>query len=204
MKGYWNRPEETAAVLSSGGWLATGDRGVMQADGRVRLIDRIKDMILVSGFNVYPNEIEDVVAAHPLVEEVAAIGVADPVQGERVRIIVVSRSKELTSAMLIDRIKDMILVSGFNVYPNEIEDVVAAHPLVEEVAAIGVPDPVQGERVRIIVVSRSPELTSAMLIEHCRDQLTGYKVPREVVFRAEPLPKSPVGKVLRRALRDAE
>ena len=141
MKGYWNRPEETAAVLSSGGWLATGDRGVMQADGRVRLIDRIKDMILVSGFNVYPNEIEDVVAAHPLVEEVAAIGVADPVQGERVRIIVVSRSKELTSAMLID---------------------------------------------------------------HCRDQLTGYKVPREVVFRAEPLPKSPVGKVLRRALRDAE
>ena len=141
MRGYWNRAEETAAVLSPDGWLATGDRGVMQADGRVRLIDRIKDMILVSGFNVYP---------------------------------------------------------------NEIEDVVAAHPLVEEVAAIGVPDPVQGERVRIIVVPRSPDLTAAMLIDHCRAGLTGYKVPREVVFRDEPLPKSSVGKVLRRGLRQTE
>lgn len=65
MRGYWNRPEETAKVLTLDGWLATGDVGVMQADGRVRLVDRIKDMILVSGFNVYPNEVEDVVAAHP-------------------------------------------------------------------------------------------------------------------------------------------
>jgi long-chain acyl-CoA synthetase len=138
MQGYWNRPEETAAVLSPDGWLGTGDVGVMQADGRVRLIDRIKEMILISGFNVYP---------------------------------------------------------------TEIEDVVAAHPLVEEVAAVGVPDPVQGERVKIIVVPRSPALTEAALIEHCRGRLTGYKIPRVVEFRSEPLPKSAVGKVLRRELR---
>jgi long-chain acyl-CoA synthetase len=139
MQGYWNRPEDTAKVLSSDGWLSTGDIGVMQADGRVRLVDRIKDMILVSGFNVYP---------------------------------------------------------------NEVEDVVAAHPLVEEVAAVGMPDPVQGERVKIVVVRRSDELTEAMLIGHCRERLTGYKVPRLVEFRREPLPKTAVGKVLRRALRD--
>ena len=139
MQGYWNRPEDTAKVLSSDGWLSTGDIGVMQADGRVRLVDRIKDMILVSGFNVYP---------------------------------------------------------------NEIEDVVAAHPLVEEVAAVGVPDPVQGERVKIVVVRHSNALTEAALIAHCRERLTGYKVPRLVEFRAEPLPKTAVGKVLRRELRD--
>ena len=138
MQGYWNRPEDTAKVLSSDGWLSTGDIGVMQADGRVRLVDRIKDMILVSGFNVYP---------------------------------------------------------------NEIEDVVAAHPLVEEVVAIGVPDPVQGERVKIVVVRRSETLTEAALIAHCRERLTGYKVPRLVEFRIEPLPKTAVGKVLRRELR---
>jgi len=138
MLGYWQRPDETAKVLSADGWLATGDVGVMQADGRVRLVDRIKDMILVSGFNVYP---------------------------------------------------------------GEIEDVVASHPLVEEVAAVGVPDPVQGERIKIVVVPRSPELTADMLIAHCRGQLTAYKVPRMVEFRAEPLPKTPVGKVLRRELR---
>jgi len=138
MRGYWNRPEETAKVLSADGWLGTGDIGVMQADGRVRLVDRIKDMILVSGFNVYP---------------------------------------------------------------SEIEDVVAAHPMVEEVAAIGVPDAVQGERVKIIVVPRSDALTQEALIAHCREHLTGYKVPRLVEFRSEPLPKSAVGKVLRRELR---
>lgn len=137
MQGYWNRPEETARVLSADGWLSTGDVGVMQADGRVRLVDRIKDMILVSGFNVYP---------------------------------------------------------------SEIEDVVAAHPLVAEVAALGVPDPVQGERVKIIVVPRSDELTSEVLIAHCRTRLTGYKVPRIVEFRTEPLPRTAVGKLLRRAL----
>jgi len=138
MRGYWNRPEDTAQVLSPDGWLATGDVGVMQADGRVRLVDRIKDMILVSGFNVYP---------------------------------------------------------------NEIEDVVASHPLVEEVAAVGVPDPVQGERIKVIVVPRSPDLTAEMVIAHCRLSLTAYKTPRLVEFRNEPLPKTPVGKILRRELR---
>jgi long-chain acyl-CoA synthetase len=137
MQGYWNRPEETAKVLSADGWLGTGDVGVMQADGRVRLIDRIKDMILVSGFNVYP---------------------------------------------------------------SEIEDVVAGHPLVEEVAALGVPDPVQGERVKIVVVARSDALTEAALIAYCRERLTGYKIPRLVEFRSEPLPRTAVGKVLRREL----
>jgi len=102
---------------------------------------------------------------------------------------------------LLDRLKEMILVSGFNVYPSEIEDVVAAHPLVEEVTAIGVPDPVQGERVKIVVVRRSPELTSEALVAHCRERLTAYKVPRIVEFRADPLPKTPVGKVLRRELK---
>jgi len=138
MQGYWNRPEETAAVLSSDGWLGTGDVGVMQADGRVRLVDRIKDMILVSGFNVYP---------------------------------------------------------------SEIEDVVAAHPMVEEVAAFGVPDPIQGERIKVVVVARSDALTTEMLIAHCRSHLTGYKIPRVIEFRSEPLPKTAVGKVLRRELR---
>jgi long-chain acyl-CoA synthetase len=138
MQGYWNCPGETAKVLSPDGWLGTGDIGVMQADGRVRLIDRIKEMILISGFNVYP---------------------------------------------------------------NEIEDVVAAHPLVEEVAAVGVPDPLQGERVKIIVVPRSDALTEAALIAHCRQHLTGYKIPHVIEFRSEPLPKTAVGKVLRRELR---
>ncbi|HUH10416.1 MAG TPA: AMP-binding protein [Brevundimonas sp.] len=138
MLGYWQRPDETAKAISADGWLATGDVGVMQANGRVRLVDRIKDMILVSGFNVYP---------------------------------------------------------------GEIEDGVASHPLVEEVASVGVPDPVQGERIKIVVVPRSPELTADMLIAHCRGQLTAYKVPRLVEFRSEPLPKTPVGKVLRRELR---
>jgi long-chain acyl-CoA synthetase len=138
MKGYWGHPDETAKVLSADGWLATGDIGVMQADGRVKLLDRLKEMILVSGFNVYP---------------------------------------------------------------SEIEDVVAAHPLVEEVAAIGVPDPVQGERIKIVVVRRSADLTAEALVSHCRERLTAYKVPRIVEFRAEPLPKTPVGKVLRRELK---
>ena len=138
MLGYWKRPEETAKILSEDGWLATGDVGIMQANGRVRLVDRIKDMILVSGFNVYPGEIEDVVASHPLVEEVAAVGVQDPAQGER---------------------------------------------------------------VKVVVVPKSDELTKEMIIEHCRKNLTGYKVPRVVEIRKEPLPKTAVGKVLRRELR---
>ena len=138
MKGYWNRPEETAAALSPDGWLRTGDLGVMDERGYVRITDRKKDMINVSGFNVYPNEVEDVAATHP--------GVL-------------------------------------------------------EVGAVGVPDERSGEVVKLFVVRRDPSLTAADLIEHCRARLTGYKVPKYVEFRAE-LPKTPIGKVLRRALRD--
>jgi long-chain acyl-CoA synthetase len=140
MLGYWNRPDETAQVLDADGWLATGDIGVMEAQGFIKLIDRKKDMIIVSGFNVYP---------------------------------------------------------------SEIEDVVAMHPDVREVAAIGVPDPVQGERVKVFVVARDASLTAEAVIAHCRRQLTGYKVPRLVEFR-EALPQTNVGKILRRALRDEE
>ncbi|MBB3002482.1 long-chain acyl-CoA synthetase [Paraburkholderia tropica] len=140
MRGYWNRPDETAKVFVSDGWLTTGDIGVMDARGYIRLIDRKKDMILVSGFNVYP---------------------------------------------------------------NEIEDVIATHPGVREVAAIGVPDPVQGERVKVFVVRRDATLTADALIQYCRQQLTGYKVPRMVEFR-DALPQSNIGKILRRELRDAE
>ncbi len=138
MKGYWNRPEETAKVIDSEGWLATGDIAVMDEKGFLKIVDRKKDMILVSGFNVYP---------------------------------------------------------------NEIEDVVAMHPDVKEVAAVGVPDEVAGERVKIIVVPRNPGLTKEALLEHCRKNLTGYKMPRIVEFRNEELPKTPVGKILRRELR---
>ena len=140
MKGYWMRPDETARAFVNDGWLATGDIGIMDARGYIRLIDRKKDMILVSGFNVYP---------------------------------------------------------------NEIEDVIARHPGVREVAAIGVPDPVQGERVKVFVVRRDPALTGDALIQFCRQQLTGYKVPRLVEFR-ETLPQSNIGKILRRELRDEE
>jgi len=141
MRGYWQRQEETAKAIDADGWFSTGDIGVMDANGYIRLIDRKKDMILVSGFNVYP---------------------------------------------------------------NEIEDVVALHPEVLEVAAIGVPDPVAGERVKIIVVPRTGALTEPALLEHCRAHLTGYKMPRIVEFRHEELPKSTVGKILRRELRDAD
>ncbi|SAL66895.1 AMP-dependent synthetase and ligase [Caballeronia peredens] len=95
MKGYWNRPEDTAKAIDEHGWLATGDIGVMDARGFIRLIDRKKDMMIVSGFNVYPNEIEDVLAAHPKVRAVAAIGVPDPVTGERVKVFVVKRDESL-------------------------------------------------------------------------------------------------------------
>jgi long-chain acyl-CoA synthetase len=139
MRGYWNRPEETAQVMTGDGYLRTGDIGVMDERGYVRIVDRKKDMILVSGFNVYPNEIEDVVALHP--------GVL-------------------------------------------------------EVAAIGVPDEKTGEAVKIVVVKKDPALTPEALIEHCRQHLTGYKVPRRVEFRTE-LPKTNVGKILRRLLRES-
>jgi long-chain acyl-CoA synthetase len=102
---------------------------------------------------------------------------------------------------IVDRIKDMILVSGFNVYPNEIEDVVMMHPGVLEVAAVSKADPGSGEVPKIFVVRKSPALSTEMLLAHCRENLTAYKVPREVEFLTD-LPKSPVGKVLRRELRD--
>jgi len=138
MAGYWQHPEETAKVLDANGWLATGDVGVMDERGFVRIVDRKKDMILVSGFNVYPNEIESVVAMHP--------GVL-------------------------------------------------------ECAAIGVPDAKSGEAVKLFAVRKDAGLTAEALLAFCREHLTGYKCPREVEFRAE-LPKSNVGKILRRELRD--
>ncbi len=103
---------------------------------------------------------------------------------------------------ITDRKKDMILVSGFNVYPNEIENVVATHPGVLECGAVGVPDEKSGEAVKVVIVKKDPNLTKEAVIEHCRTQLTGYKVPRHVEFR-NVLPKTPIGKVLRRDLRDA-
>ena len=104
---------------------------------------------------------------------------------------------------IVDRKKDMILVSGFNVYPNEIEDVVALHPKVLEVAVIGVPDAKSNEAVKVFVVKSDPSLTDEELRAYCKEQLTGYKRPRHIEFRDE-LPKSNVGKILRRELRDEE
>jgi long-chain acyl-CoA synthetase len=140
MKGYWNRPDETAKVIMADGFLRTGDVAVMNSDGYVKIVDRKKDMILVSGFNVYPNEIEDVLAMHP--------GVL-------------------------------------------------------ESAAVGVPDEKTGEAIKIFVVKKDPNLTEASILEHCRANLTGYKIPRQIAFRTE-LPKTNVGKILRRELRDAK
>jgi len=138
MAGYWNRPEETANVFTADGWLRTGDMGVMDERGYFRITDRKKDMIIVSGFKVFPNQIEDVIAMHPGVLEVGAIGVAD----ER-----------------------------------------------------------SGEAVMVVVVRRDPTLSEEALLEHCRQQLTGYKLPRIIEFSEEPLPKSSIGKILRRELR---
>ncbi|PQA40627.1 AMP-binding protein [Amnimonas aquatica] len=139
MKGYWQRPEATAETIDADGWLKTGDVAVIQPDGYLRIVDRKKDMILVSGFNVYPNEIEDVAAGHP--------GVL-------------------------------------------------------ESAAVGVPDEKSGEVVKLFVVKKDPALTEEALMAHLRANLTGYKVPRFIVFRPD-LPKTNVGKILRRELRDA-
>lgn len=138
MRGYWKRPEATAEVLADDGWLKTGDIGRMDEQGFVFIEDRKKDLILVSGFNVYPNEIEDVVVSHPGVLEAAVVGVED-------------------------------------------QD--------------------SGEAVRLFAVRKDPALTEADLISHCRENLTAYKIPREVIFKDE-LPKTNVGKVLRRALRE--
>ena len=138
MRGYWNRPEETAAVLDEAGWLRTGDIAEMDSNGFFRIVDRKKDMILVSGFNVYPNEIEEVVSQHPEVLEVGAIGVADELSGEA---------------------------------------------------------------VKIVVVKRSPGLTEESLRAYCKEHLTGYKCPRHIEF-AHDLPKTNIGKILRRELRE--
>jgi len=138
MKGYWQQPEETAKVLGKDGFLRTGDIGIMDEKGYIRIVDRKKDMILVSGFNVYPNEIEQVVATHP--------GVL-------------------------------------------------------ECAAIGVPDEHSGEVPKVFVVKKDPQLTEQDVLEHCKKELTGYKRPKYVEFRTE-LPKTNVGKILRRALRE--
>jgi long-chain acyl-CoA synthetase len=138
MAGYWNRPDETAQVMTADGYFRTGDIGVMTPDGYTKIVDRKKDMILVSGFNVYPNEIEEVIASHPGVLECAVIGVAD------------------------DK---------------------------------------SGEAVKAFVVKKDPNVTAEDIIKFCREELTGYKVPKQIEFRTE-LPKTNVGKILRRQLRD--
>ncbi|MEM6964295.1 MAG: AMP-binding protein [Bacteroidota bacterium] len=138
MNGYYNRPEETNKTITSDGWLRTGDIGLMQADGFFKIVDRKKDMILVSGFNVFP---------------------------------------------------------------NEVEDVIAMHPKVLEVAAIGVPDEKSGEAVKVFVVKKDKSLSEKELRAYCAEQFTGYKKPKHVEFRDE-LPKTNVGKILRRALRE--
>src|SRR5208283_868679 len=113
----------------------------------------------------------------------------------------IARIDESGYLYIVDRQKDMILVSGFNVYPNEIEDVVMTHPGVREVGAVGVPDAKSGEAVKIVVVRKDAAVTDAEIIAHCRQQLTGYKTPRHVEFR-DTLPRSPIGKILRRELKD--
>jgi long-chain acyl-CoA synthetase len=104
---------------------------------------------------------------------------------------------------ITDRKKDMIVVSGFKVFPNEVEDVLTMHPGVLEAGAIGVPDERSGEAVKVVVVRKDPALTEEALLAHCKQHLTGYKMPRIVEFRSEPLPKTNIGKILRRELRDA-
>jgi long-chain acyl-CoA synthetase len=138
MAGYWQRPDETAKVMTPDGWFKSGDIGVMDERGFFRIVDRKKDMILVSGFNVYPNEVEDVVASLP--------GVA-------------------------------------------------------ECACVGVPDAQTGEAVKLVIVKKDPALTEEQVRAWCRENLTGYKQPKVIEFRAE-LPKTPVGKILRRELRE--
>jgi long-chain acyl-CoA synthetase len=137
MKGYWQKPEETAKVISADGWLKTGD---------------------------------------------------------------VAQMDELGFFRIVDRLKDMILVSGFNVYPNEIETVIAGHEGVLEVGVIGEPNGDSGEKVKAVIVRKDPALDAAAVIAHCRERLTAYKVPKIVEFRDE-LPKTNVGKILRRELR---
>ena len=138
MKGYYNRPEETALTIVEDGWLCTGDIGIMTEDGFFQIVDRKKDMILVSGFNVFPNEVEEVAMMHPKVMEAAAVGVADTKSGEA---------------------------------------------------------------VKLFIVKKDSSLTEDELLAFCRERLTGYKLPRTIEFRKE-LPKTNVGKILRRMLKD--
>jgi long-chain acyl-CoA synthetase len=138
MLGYWHKPDATAEVLDSEGWLKTGDIAVIDPDGFIRIVDRKKDLIIVSGFNVYP---------------------------------------------------------------NEIEDVVSRHPKVANCAVIGVPDERSGEAVKLFVVPRDSSLTCEELKAYCKENFTGYKIPKHIVLR-ESLPMTPVGKILRRELRD--
>jgi long-chain acyl-CoA synthetase len=138
MPGYWKRPDETAKVMTPDGFFLTGDIGIMDETGRTRIVDRKKDMITVSGFKVYPSEVEAVVSSHP--------GVLD-------------------------------------------------------CGVIGVPDPRSGEAVKLFVIKKDPDLTEAVLIAYCQTRLAPYKVPRLVEFRTE-LPKTNLGKILRRQLRD--
>ena len=139
MAGYWNRPDETAKVMTADGYFRTGDIGVMTPDGYTKIVDRKKDMILVSGFNVYPNEVEDVIAGHPSVLECAVVGVAD------------ART---------------------------------------------------GEAVKAFIVKKDPALTAEDIVKFCATELTNYKIPKQIEFRTS-LPKTNVGKILRRELRDA-
>jgi long-chain acyl-CoA synthetase len=138
MAGYWQRPDETAKVMTADGYFKSGDVGIVDARGFFKIVDRKKDMILVSGFNVYPNEVEEVASACP--------GVL-------------------------------------------------------ECAAIGVPDEKTGETVKLVVVKKDPALTAEQIMAYCRENMTAYKQPRVIEFRSE-LPKTPVGKILRRELRD--
>jgi len=138
MKGYWQQPAATAESLDAEGWLKTGDIAVIDEDGFVRIVDRKKDLIIVSGFNVYP---------------------------------------------------------------NEIEDVVMAHPAVANCAVIGVPDERTGEAVKLFVVARAEGVSLEDLKTYCKANFTGYKVPKQIVLR-DSLPMTPVGKILRRELRD--
>lgn len=140
MSGYWNRPEDTAKVMTADGYFRTGDIGIMDEKGYTKIVDRKKDMILVSGFNVYPNEVEEVIASHP--------GVL-------------------------------------------------------ECAVIGMPDSKSGEAVKAFVVKKDPNLTAEAIVTFCHEQLTGYKVPKHIEFRTD-LPKTNVGKILRRQLRDEQ
>jgi len=140
MAGYWQRPDETAKAMTADGFFKSGDIGIMDERGFIKIVDRKKDMIIVSGFNVYPNEVEGVVAMHPGVVECAAVGVVD----ER-----------------------------------------------------------SGEAVKVFVVRKDPALTEAQLMDFCKQHLTGYKKPKFIEFRDE-LPKTNVGKILRRELRDAQ